>query len=210
MSPSPKGSAPFFLFCGMQWDQIGAVDVVLGIWLALAMFNGFRIGLIIKVASIVALVLGIYAGFHFSSFAAEWLNQQFDWSTRTTEVGAFGLTFLGVVLGVHLIAKLLEKIVDLTALSLLNKLGGLALGLVQALFFLSALTYALDGVFGPRKWLPEAQVEQSVLYPFVEDAIEYVVPDMERTTPWEQLRDRFEDGMERLEDAAVERGNARD
>jgi membrane protein required for colicin V production len=194
----------------MQWDQIGAVDAVLGIWLAWAMFNGFRKGLIIKVASIVALVLGIYAGFHFSSFAGEWLNQQFDWSTRTTEVGAFGLTFLAVVLGVHFIAKLLEKIVDLTALSLLNKLGGLVLGLVQALFLLSALTYALDGVFGPRQWLPQAQVEQSVLYPFVEDAIEYVVPDMERTTTWEQLRDRFEDGMERLEDAAVERSGARD
>lgn len=194
----------------MQWDQIGAVDAVLGIWLAWAMFNGFRKGLIIKVASIVALVLGIYAGFHFSSFAGEWLNQQFDWSTRTTEVGAFGLTFLAVVVGVHFIAKLLEKIVDLTALSLLNKLGGLVLGLVQALFLLSALTYALDGVFGPRQWLPQAQVEQSVLYPFVEDAIEYVVPDMERTTTWEQLRDRFEDGMERLEDAAVERSGARD
>jgi len=194
----------------MQWDQIGAVDAVLGIWLAWAMFNGFRKGLIIKVASIVALVFGIYAGFHFSSFAAEWLNQQFDWSTRTTEVGAFGLTFLAVVLGVHFIAKLLEKIVDLTALSMLNKLGGLTLGLVQALFFLSALTYALDGVFGPRQWLPEAQVEQSVLYPIVEDAIEYVVPDMERTKPWQQLRDRFEDAMDRLEDAAVERSNARD
>lgn len=194
----------------MQWDQIGAVDAVLGIWLAWAMFNGFRKGLIIKVASIVALVLGIYAGFHFSSFAADLLNQQFDWSTRTTEVGAFGLTFLAVVVGVHFIAKLLEKIVDLTALSLLNKLGGLVLGLVQALFLLSALTYALDGVFGPRQWLPQAQVEQSVLYPFVEDAIEYVVPDMERTTTWEQLRDRFEDGMERLEDAAVERSGARD
>ena len=194
----------------MHWNQIGVVDAVLGIWLAWAMFNGFRKGLIIKVASIVALVLGIYTGFHFSSFAAEWLNQQFDLSTRTTEVGAFGLTFLGVVVGVHFIAKLLEKIVDLTALSMLNKLGGLLLGLVQTLFVLSALTYALDGVFGPRQWLPESQVKQSVLYPFVRDAIEYVVPDMERTTPWEELRDRFDDGMEHLEEPAVERSSDRD
>ena len=95
-------------------------------------------------------------------------------------------------------------------MSILNKLGGLALGFVQTLFFLSALTYALDGVFGPRQWLPEAQVEQSVLYPFVEDAIEYAVPDMERTTPWEQLRDRFEDGIERLEKAAIEPSSERD
>ena len=49
-----------------------------------------------------------------------------------------------------------------------------------------------------------------MLYPFVEDAIEYVVPDMERTTPWEQLRDRFEDGMERMEEAAIERVSDRD
>ena len=194
----------------MQWDQIGAVDAVLGIWLVWAMFDGFRKGLIIKVASIVALILGIYSGFYFSSFAAEWLNQEFEWSTLTTEVGAFGLTFLGVVVGVHFIAKLLEKFVDLTALSTLNKLGGLALGLVQTLFFLSALTYALDGIFGPRQWLPEAQVEQSVLYPIVENAIEHVIPDMERTTPWEQLRDRFEDGMERLEEVAVKRSSDRD
>ncbi|MAI24101.1 MAG: hypothetical protein CL828_08595 [Crocinitomicaceae bacterium] len=194
----------------MQLDQIGAVDAVLTVWLAWAMFNGFRKGFIIKVASIVALVLGVYAGFHFSNFAAEWLNQHFDWSTRTTEVGAFCLTFLGVVLGVHLIAKLLEKIVDLTALSVLNKLGGLALGLVQSLFFLSVLTYALDGIFGPRQWLPEAQVEQSVLYPFVEDAMQHVVPDMERTAPWEQLRDRFEEGVERMEDVKFERSSDRD
>jgi hypothetical protein len=49
-----------------------------------------------------------------------------------------------------------------------------------------------------------------VLYPFVEDAMQYVVPDMERTAPWEQLRDRFEEGVERLEDVAVERSSGRD
>ena len=189
----------------MHWDQIGAVDAFLGLWLAWAMFNGFRKGLIIKVASIVALVLGVYTGFHFSTYAAEWLNQHFDWSVRSTELGAFALTFIGVVLGVRLIAKLLEKVVDFTALGVLNKLGGLTLGLVQALFFLSVFIYVLDGFFGPGNWLPKEQIERSALYPFVENIIEYVLPDMERTFPWEKLRDQIEEGMERLEDASVMR-----
>ncbi len=194
----------------MEWDQIGALDAVLGVLLAWAMFNGFRKGLIIKVASIVALVAGIFAGFHFSSLAAEWLNDQFDWSTRTTEVSAFALTFIAVVVGVHFLAKVLERIVDLTALSLVNKLGGLLLGLVQTLFFLSALTFALDGVFGPRKWLPEEHIERSVLYPRVETAIEYVVPSMHRNTPWGVIKDRLEDGMEQLEDATLQLRNRED
>ena len=50
----------------------------------------------------------------------------------------------------------------------------------------------------------------AMLTPFVEDAIEYAVPNMERTTPWEQLRDRFEDGIERLEKVAIERSSERD
>ena len=194
----------------MVWDQIGALDAVLGVLLAWAMLNGFRKGLIIKVASIVALVAGIFAGFHFSSLAAEWLNDQFDWSTRTTEVSAFALTFIAVVVGVHFLAKVLERIVDLTALSLVNKLGGLLLGLVQTLFFLSALTFALDGVFGTRKWLPEEHIERSVLYPHVETAIEYVVPSMHRNTPWGVIKDRLEDGMEQLEDATLQLRNRED
>ena len=42
--------------------------------------------------------------------------------------------------------------VDLTALSVINKLGGMLMGLVQVILLLSVLTYALDSVFGPRKW----------------------------------------------------------
>ena len=187
-------------------DNILALDIVLGVALAWAMFNGFRKGLIIKVASIVALVAGVYAGFHFSSLAGEWLSEQFEWSANTLAVGAFVATFLGVVLGVHLLAKLLEKVVDLTALSLVNKLGGMALGLLQMLVLLSGVAFALDSIFGHREWLPEAQVEGSILYPTVESAVEYIIPETSRDTPWETIQSRLRDGVERLEEAAEDAG----
>ena len=80
-----------------------------------------------------------------------WLNGQFDWTGRTVEIGAFVLTFLAVVVGVHLLARLLEKMVDLTALSVINKLGGMLMGLVQVILLLSVLTYALDSVIWTEK-----------------------------------------------------------
>ena len=194
----------------MNIENLVALDVVLAVVLAWSMFNGFRKGLIIKVASIVALFLGVYAGFHFSSAAANWLNGQFDWTGRTVEIGAFVLTFLAVVVGVHLLARLLEKMVDLTALSVINKLGGMLMGLVQVILLLSVLTYALDSVFGPRKWLPEEQVEASVLYPEIEKAIEYLIPEMNHNSPWDQFPDRLEDGVEGLEEAVESSGLTRD
>lgn len=188
----------------MDFANLVALDIVIGVAIIWSMFNGFRKGLIIKVASIVSLFLGVYAGFHFSSTAANWLNGQFDWSARTLEIGAFVLTFLAVVIGVHFLARVLEKVVDLTALSLVNKLGGMLMGLIQGILFLSVLTYALNGMLGPRKWLPAEQVESSVLYPEIESAIEYLIPEMNHNTPWEQVRDRLEEGMEGLEEGLEE------
>jgi len=62
-------------------------------------------------------------------------------------------------------------------------------------------------MLGPRKWLPAEQVESSVLYPEIESAIEYLIPEMNHNTPWEQYRDRLEEG---LEEAVESRGLTRD
>jgi membrane protein required for colicin V production len=182
-------------------EEYSVIDIVLAVSFAWALFNGFRKGLIIKVASIVALIVGVYAGFHFSSFAGEWLSKQFNWSGSTLSVGAFVLTFLGVVIGIHFMAKLLEKVVDLTALSMLNKLGGMAFGMIQVLVLLSVLSFTLDSVFGYREWLPEEQVERSLLYPTVESAMEFIIPEANRDNPWEAIQSKIQEGTERLEEA---------
>jgi len=187
-------------------EEYSVIDIVLAVTFAWALFNGFRKGLIIKVASILALVVGVYAGFHFSSFAGEWLSKEFNWSGSTLSVGAFVVTFLGVVVGIHFMAKLLEKVVDLTALSMLNKLGGMVFGMIQVLVLLSVMSFTLDSIFGYREWLPEKQVESSLLYPTVESAMELIVPEASRDNPWEVIQSRIQEGTERLEEAADEVG----
>lgn len=187
-------------------EEYSVIDIVLAVTFAWALFNGFRKGLIIKVASILALIVGVYAGFHFSSFAGEWLSKQFNWSGSTLSIGAFVVTFLGVVIGIHLLARMLEKVVDLTALSLLNKLGGMVFGMIQALVLLSVISFTLDNIFGYREWLPEKQVESSMLYPTVESAMEFIVPEASRDNPWEVIQSRIQEGAERLEEAADEAG----
>jgi len=187
-------------------EEYSVIDIVLAVSFAWALFNGFRKGLIIKVASILALVVGVYAGFHFSSFAGEWLSKEFNWSGSTLSVGAFVVTFLGVVVGIHFMAKLLEKVVDLTALSMLNKLGGMVFGMIQVLVLLSVMSFTLDSIFGYREWIPEKQVESSLLYPTVESAMELIVPEASRDNPWEVIQSRIQEGTERLEEAADEVG----
>ena len=99
-----------------------------------------------------------------------------------------------------MIGKMIEKIVDLTALGVVNKLAGMALGFIQMLCLLSIVTFALDSVFGARAWVPENAAKEAILFPHVETAIEMLIPEMRRDTPWEELRDNLQNGVDRLED----------
>ena len=188
----------------MNMSNIGALDAIIGVALAWALFRGFQKGFIVKIASLIALVAGTFAGFHGSEGLANWLNNEVNWSETSVQLTAFILTFILVVIGVHFLAKLIEKIADLTALGLINRLVGMALGAFQMVLLLSITTFALDGVFGERNWLPAGAAEESVLYPSVETAVEWIIPEMNRSTPWDQIRDRMHDEVERLQDKVEE------
>ena len=188
----------------MNASYIGALDAIISIALAWALYRGFQKGFIVKIASLFALVAGTFAGFHGSEGLADWLSKEVDWSETGVQLTAFVLTFILVVIGVHFLAKIIEKMVDLTALGVINKLAGLALGAFQMVLLLSITTFAIDGVFGARNWLPDDAAEESILYPFVETAVELVIPEMNRATPWDEIRDHMQDGVERIQDKVEE------
>ena len=188
----------------MNMSDIGALDAIIGVALAWALFRGFQKGFIVKIASLIALVAGTFAGFHGSEGLANWLNNEVNWSETSVQLTAFILTFILVVIGVHFLAKLIEKMADLTALGLINRLVGMALGAFQMVLLLSITTFALDGVFGERNWLPAGAAKESVLYPSVETAVEWIIPEMNRSTPWDQIRDHMHDEVERFQDKVEE------
>jgi membrane protein required for colicin V production len=89
--------------------------LLLGI-LAWAAIQGFQRGFIIELASMVALVAGIWAAVHFSDrFAAA-----VGIDAESTAL-AFLLTFLVVLLVVHLLARFLTTLIDIAQLGVPNK-----------------------------------------------------------------------------------------
>ena len=119
-------------------------------------WRGFTKGLILSVASMVGLVGGIWAASHFSHMVAAQLAPRVTWSVNSLHMASLALTFLLVVVTVHLLAKLLEKMLDLVALGLVNKLAGALFGLLKFALVLSFGVMLLNQWMGPRAWVPPA------------------------------------------------------
>ena len=149
----------------MENLPLAPIDIVLLLLLLIGAWRGFTKGLILSIASLVGLVGGIWAAAHFSSLVAKALSEQFSWSASAIHMTALALTFLGVVVGVHLLAKLLEKTIEMVALGFFNKIAGAVFGMVKIGLVLSFVLAMLNQWLGHRAWLPKGEQPSVLLGP---------------------------------------------
>lgn len=140
------------------------IDIVLGLLLLYGLFKGVKNGLVIEIASILALVAGLYGAIHFSYIVGNYLASHWDWNERTMSLASFIITFFIIVIAVITAAKLLTKIAEFAMLGLLNKIAGGLFGALKVAIILGALLIFLESVNKSLRLVNEDAKSESVLY----------------------------------------------
>ena len=156
---------------------MNVIDIILAVILIAATINGFVKGFFIELASIVSLVLGIWAAVEFSGLVQSWLSKYLNWSADAMRLMAFVLIFILVVLVVHLVATLTEKFVRAIALSIFSRLGGAVFGFLKTAFILSIimiLIFKIENFTG--RIIPEKAKAESRLYGPIENFAPNILP----------------------------------
>ncbi|GET20330.1 membrane protein required for colicin V production [Prolixibacter denitrificans] len=144
---------------------MNVLDIILGAILVFAAIRGFQKGFFIELASIAALLLGIWGAVEFSGFTAYYLHSVFDWNPEHLGLIAFILTFILVVVAVHLVARLADTLFKAIALGMLTRLAGVVVGVLKAAFIISVLLILIEMV-GQYTFnlIPPEKANNSVLY----------------------------------------------
>ena len=168
----------------IDWVLLGAV--------AFAGLKGWSRGFIVEVGSLVALVAGVWAGIHLSDQVVEWLGL----GVRNAVV-AFFVTFLVVILAVHLLARFLTTVIDVAQLGLPNKAAGVLFGALRSVFVLSILLNLLAG-YTRETWPGRDQVEASRLHAPVRSLAPMVFPELGSTKWVDRAIDTVRDEADRV------------
>ncbi|MGD1847090.1 MAG: CvpA family protein [Salibacteraceae bacterium] len=166
---------------------MNVIDILLLVPLAWAAYRGFTKGLIIEIATLIGLITGIYGGVHFSYLLGDQLRPYVEWSERVLNLAAFAITFLGIVLLVFLLAKALEKVVNLVALKLVNKLAGSVFSILKMGLILSVVLLFFNALDARLNILTPEQRQASLLLRPVSVVAPTLVPlldDFELDTDW--------------------------
>ncbi len=154
------------------------IDIVLGALLLFGLIRGAMKGLFVEVASLVALVLGIYGAIHFSSFATEFLESKVDWDEKTINIVAFAITFIVIVLAISLAGKALTKLADFAALGILNKLLGGVFGALKIGLILSVLLLVFNKLNNTLPFMEKEDLKESILYEPVKSLAPMIFPTL--------------------------------
>ncbi len=155
------------------------IDILMAIPLLWFAYKGFRKGLIVEVASLIALIAGIYLAVHFSWYIGGLISSHPGGEGKYTSLIAFAITFLGIVILVHLTGRMISRMVEHMTLGFLNRLAGAVFGLAKVAFVISVLLF-LYGRFDPTmKIIPEEMRKGSLLYNPVAGIAPMVIPKLE-------------------------------
>ena len=155
---------------------MGVLDIILLVLLLLGLINGLRRGFFVEVASLAALVLGVYGAIHFSNFAANFLMEKVDWNEKTVNIVAFAITFVVIVLVIAFAGKALTKIADFAMLGILNKLLGGIFGFLKVAVILSVILIIFDSMNKTLPFTDKEDLEDSILYNPIKNLVPSIFP----------------------------------
>ena len=154
------------------------IDIILGALLLFGLVRGFMKGLFVEVASLVALIAGVYGAIHFSDFAAKFLDSKLEWDEKYINIVAFAITFVIIVLVIALAGKALTKLANFAALGILNKLLGGTFGALKIGLILSILVIVFDKMKNTIPFADDQDLEDSVLYVPVKGLAPMIFPSI--------------------------------
>jgi membrane protein required for colicin V production len=170
------------------------LDIILLVPLVWLAYRGLRRGLIIELASLAALILGIYASIHFSWFAADLLAEWLNIEPEYMSIVSFIVTFIAVVVLVYSVGKVIEKMVDMVALGFLNKLLGSVFGLIKAVLFMSVILLLISSFDKNESLISPELKQESRLYKPIASVIPMIIPRIDLSDPdswkiWQEKED---------------------
>lgn len=158
------------------------IDIFLIGCIGYAVWTGFRKGFIIELFTFLALFFGLYAGIHFSDFAAEFLETKVGLTSEYMPVISFTITFLLIGAMVYFAGKAIEKVVKVVQLSLLNKLGGILFSVSKMIFILGGIILLLESYDEKSDFIDEETKSGSLFYNPIKSITLFAIPAFEEST----------------------------
>jgi len=168
------------------------IDMFVAVLLIYAIVRGIARGLIMQLASLGALMAGIFGALTLSRFTARFIAEHWNINQEYLYLLSLAITFLAVFILVNLLGNLADKLVDTTHLSLPNKLLGAIFNICKVMIITGVILLFIDRIDRQISILPKNVREGSFFYKPVTRATLFLFPSLDGDrVPGEEANEEF-------------------
>ena len=139
------------------------IDIIFAILIVIAIFKGYKKGLIIAIFSIVAFIVGLAAALKLSATVAAYLQNSVNISGKWLPFLSFAMVFGLVTVLVGMGGKLIEKTFEMALLGWANRIGGILLFVILYTIIFSIFLFYAEKIH----LFEEATIQSSKVFPFI-------------------------------------------
>ena len=153
-------------------------DIVIAALLIFGFVRGVMKGLFVEVASLAALIGGVYGAIHFSYFIGDFLKEAVSWDQEYVSLAAFAGTFITIIVTIALLGKMLTKLADFAALGVINKILGGVFGAIKIGLILSVIFIFFGKMNDTISFVKKETLDESILYAPVKKIAPTIFPSI--------------------------------
>ena len=131
-----------------------------------ALIKGLFKGFVMELATLAALFLGIIGAVFFSGIVTGWLSGV--WTSKFIPIISFLILFVGIIIAVHLLSRLIDKLLKAIALGWLNRIAGGFLSFFKMVFLISILILTIDFLGFGERIISSEKREKSLMFSRIE------------------------------------------
>ncbi len=131
----------------LKWPEhksLMVLDIIFLVFVISGFVNGFRRGLVRSILGFVGLFFGILIAIKYSYTLSSYIYDATPLESRFIPLVSFVIIFIGVMIVVHLISKIIEKVADTLLLGTFNKIIGGVLGITIMILLFSTILWYID------------------------------------------------------------------
>lgn len=152
--------------------DIYIVDIILGIPILWAIYQGYKQGVWVQLGGVVGVILGSWIGFHFGGKIGEF----FSLTGQSAYIVGFITAIILVIIILAIVSHLLKGLFRISGLSMLDHIGGVLLSLLKIVLILSLLVALFDGLNSRYRWVEQKYIDSSTVYGPIKSTSDMVFP----------------------------------
>lgn len=153
------------------------LDIVILVCFIPALLRGLKKGFVDQLASILSLLIGSFLAFKFSSSLSTSLAPSFNnVDEKFLNVLCFAIIMAVVIVLIWLLGKVVNRMLNITDLSWMNRLLGLVFSLLTTMIILGILFSIFGGINAKFNIIGADTLQASPLYRLIEEFTSKILP----------------------------------